>query len=98
MTARSPAPGRPAHADPDPDAAAWDAVVEANSLGSYLQLSAWARVKAVNGWTSRRLHDPAVGAGAQVLLRRAGPPFSIFRIRTWSHPSWFRRPEWNTRR
>ena len=55
---------------------AWDAFVEANPLGSYLQLSGWAAVKAVNGWTSRRLHDgdgadPAVGA--QVLLRRPGP-------------------------
>ncbi len=71
MTARRPAVGLPAHADPDP--AAWDAVVEANPLGSYLQLSGWARVKAVNGWTSRRLHDPASGTGAQVLLRRPGP-------------------------
>ena len=55
---------------------AWDGFVEANPLGSYLQLSGWAEVKAVNGWTSRRLHaadgdGPAVGA--QVLLRRPGP-------------------------
>ena len=71
MTARHGAAALAAHADPDP--AAWDAVVEANPLGSYLQLSAWARVKAVNGWTSRRLHDPDGGAGAQVLLRRPGP-------------------------
>ena len=60
----------------DPATTAWDAFVEANPLGSYLQLSGWAAVKAVNGWTSRRLHngggaDPA--AGAQVLLRRPGP-------------------------
>jgi len=55
----------------EPGAAAWDAVVEANELGSYLQLSGWATVKAVNGWTSRRLL--ADGAGAQVLLRRPGP-------------------------
>ncbi len=71
MTAPRAAEGLPTLADPDP--AAWDAVVEANALGSYLQLSAWARVKAVNGWTSRRLHDPEAGAGAQVLLRRPGP-------------------------
>jgi lipid II:glycine glycyltransferase (peptidoglycan interpeptide bridge formation enzyme) len=70
MTSRSTAPS-PAGADPAP--AAWDAVVEANPRGSYLQLSAWARVKAVNGWTARRLLDPAAGAGAQVLLRRPGP-------------------------
>ena len=53
------------------DAAAWDAFVEANPLGSYLQLSGWAEVKAVNGWRARRLL--ADGAGAQVLLRRPGP-------------------------
>jgi lipid II:glycine glycyltransferase (peptidoglycan interpeptide bridge formation enzyme) len=57
----------------EPDAAEWDAAVEANPLGSYLQLSAWARVKAVNGWDARRLHDPEAGVGAQVLLRRPGP-------------------------
>jgi lipid II:glycine glycyltransferase (peptidoglycan interpeptide bridge formation enzyme) len=56
---------------PGPDAAAWDAFVEANELGSYLQLSGWARVKAVNGWTARRLL--ADGSGVQVLLRRPGP-------------------------
>ena len=61
----------PAHPDPAPSA--WDAVVEANPRGSYLQLTAWARVKAVNGWSSRRLLDPAAGVGAQVLLRRPGP-------------------------
>jgi peptidoglycan pentaglycine glycine transferase (the first glycine) len=68
-----PVPGRP-------DAAAWDAAVEANPLGSYLQLTAWARVKAVNGWRSRRMLD-GVGddaVGAQVLLRRPGPlPWSF---------------------
>jgi peptidoglycan pentaglycine glycine transferase (the first glycine) len=58
--------------EPHPiDAAAWDARVEANGLGSYLQLSGWAAVKAVNGWSARRLL--ADGAGAQVLLRRPGP-------------------------
>ena len=55
---------------------AWDGFVEANPLGSYLQLSGWAEVKAVNGWTSRRLHaadGDAPAVGAQVLLRRPGP-------------------------
>jgi lipid II:glycine glycyltransferase (peptidoglycan interpeptide bridge formation enzyme) len=70
MTARLPAAAAGA---PEPPVDAWDAAVEANPLGSYLQLSAWARVKAVNGWSVRRLHDPAAGAGAQVLLRRPGP-------------------------
>ncbi|HEU0242448.1 MAG TPA: hypothetical protein VFQ75_00990, partial [Candidatus Limnocylindrales bacterium] len=74
MTASPPeaVPGGPPGAgSPDPDA--WDAYVEANPLGSYLQLEGWARVKAVNGWASRRLLDASAGAGAQVLLRRPGP-------------------------
>ncbi len=53
------------------DASGWDAFVEANPLGSYLQLEGWARVKAVNGWSARRLRDGTLGA--QVLLRRPGP-------------------------
>jgi lipid II:glycine glycyltransferase (peptidoglycan interpeptide bridge formation enzyme) len=57
----------------DLEPAAWDALVEANPLGSYLQLSGWARVKAVNGWKARRLFGPADRVGAQVLLRRPGP-------------------------
>ena len=57
------------------DDAAWDAFVERSRPGSYLQLVAWARVKAANGWASTRL---AVGAGggpigAQILLRRPRP-------------------------
>jgi peptidoglycan pentaglycine glycine transferase (the first glycine) len=57
---------------PDPDPMAWDALVEADARGSYLQLTAWARVKAINGWTSRRVLDAESGTGAQVLLRRPG--------------------------
>jgi len=57
----------------EPDPSVWDALVEANPRGSYLQLSGWARVKAVNGWTSRRVLVPGADAGVQVLLRRAGP-------------------------
>jgi lipid II:glycine glycyltransferase (peptidoglycan interpeptide bridge formation enzyme) len=72
MTARPDAAPAPVPSTPSPaDASAWDAFVEANPLGSYLQLSGWADVKAVNGWRSRRLL--ADGAGAQVLLRRPGP-------------------------
>ncbi len=49
------------------DTASWDAFVERDTRGSYLQLDGWARVKAVNGWVSRHLYDPgdiaaAVGA------------------------------------
>jgi lipid II:glycine glycyltransferase (peptidoglycan interpeptide bridge formation enzyme) len=52
---------------------AWDAFVEASDPGSYLQLSGWARVKAVNGWSAVRLRDEAAGVGAQVLVRRPRP-------------------------
>ncbi|HKF85830.1 MAG TPA: peptidoglycan bridge formation glycyltransferase FemA/FemB family protein [Candidatus Limnocylindrales bacterium] len=81
MTAPAPAPrpeAAPVHGRPDP--ATWDATVEANPLGSYLQLTSWARVKAVNGWRSRRMldGDGDAAVGAQVLLRRPGPlPWSF---------------------
>jgi lipid II:glycine glycyltransferase (peptidoglycan interpeptide bridge formation enzyme) len=58
-------------ASPDP-AADWDAFVEASDPGSYLQLSGWAAVKAVNGWTAHRILAPG-GIGAQVLVRRPRP-------------------------
>ena len=53
----------------------WDRFVEASDPGSYLQTSAWARVKAVNGWTAQTI-DTGAGAeriGAQVLVRRPRP-------------------------
>lgn len=60
----------PPLAEPD----AWDAFVIENELGSYLQRSAWARVKAVNGWTSARVvAGGGAPIGAQVLLRRPRP-------------------------
>jgi lipid II:glycine glycyltransferase (peptidoglycan interpeptide bridge formation enzyme) len=62
-----------AHGEPVPDTRAWDSFVESADLGSYLQLSAWARVKAVNGWSAVRLFDPAAAVGAQVLVRRPRP-------------------------
>jgi lipid II:glycine glycyltransferase (peptidoglycan interpeptide bridge formation enzyme) len=55
---------------------AWDAFVAASTPGSYLQLSAWAAVKAVNGWGAVRVderHDTGIRVGAQVLLRRPRP-------------------------
>ena len=33
-----------------PDDQGWDAFVEANPLGSYMQTRAWAQVKRPNGW------------------------------------------------
>jgi lipid II:glycine glycyltransferase (peptidoglycan interpeptide bridge formation enzyme) len=54
------------------DPADWDALVESSDPGSYLQLSAWAAVKAVNGWAAHRiLASPRLGA--QVLVRRPRP-------------------------
>ncbi len=54
--------------------AAWDAFVAGNDLGSYLQRTPWARVKAVNGWASARVvAGGAAPIGAQVLLRRPRP-------------------------
>ena len=72
----------PAAATPDlvlpgrlPEAAAWDAFVAGSAHGSYLQLSGWARVKAVNGWKARRvlLDVPGGQIGAQVLVARPRP-------------------------
>ena len=56
---------------------AWDAFVEASDPGSYLQLPAWASVKAVNGWTAHRIEGasqvPGGSIGAQILVRRPSP-------------------------
>jgi lipid II:glycine glycyltransferase (peptidoglycan interpeptide bridge formation enzyme) len=59
----------------------WDRFVEASDPGSYLQLSGWAAVKAVNGWSAHRILDDTRAAtgvttprvGAQVLVRRPRP-------------------------
>ena len=57
-----------------PEPEAWDAFVQGSELGSYLQRTAWARVKAVNGWSSARVvAGGTVPIGAQVLLRRPRP-------------------------
>jgi lipid II:glycine glycyltransferase (peptidoglycan interpeptide bridge formation enzyme) len=59
--------------DPREDPA-WDAFVAGADPGSYLQLAGWARVKAVNGWSSERLLAGASSPiGAQILLRRPRP-------------------------
>jgi peptidoglycan pentaglycine glycine transferase (the first glycine) len=56
------------------DPAGWDRFVEAGEPGSYLQLSGWAEVKAVNGWTAHRIAtDEPKRAGAQILVRRPRP-------------------------
>jgi lipid II:glycine glycyltransferase (peptidoglycan interpeptide bridge formation enzyme) len=54
------------------DASDWDAFVESSDPGSYLQLAAWAHVKAVNGWSAHRVQS-GDAVGAQVLVRRPRP-------------------------
>jgi len=66
------------HAQPGTvNAEAWDAFVASAEPASYLQLSGWAAVKAVNGWRNERLlAEPGGGVGAvgaQVLVRRPRP-------------------------
>ena len=61
------------------DPAEWDRFVEGSDPGSYLQTSAWARVKAANGWTAHRVLANADGdpdgdrIAAQILVRRPRP-------------------------
>ena len=64
---------RPAAATYLDDPTRWDAFVSDSDPGSYLQLSAWAAVKAVNGWSAVRLGATADRIGAQVLVRRPSP-------------------------
>ena len=74
---------RPKPVDPD-DAAAWDAFVAGADPGSYLQLSPWAAVKAVNGWSTVRLARGVAQRrqiGAQVLVRRPRPLPWALRLR-----------------
>jgi lipid II:glycine glycyltransferase (peptidoglycan interpeptide bridge formation enzyme) len=44
-----------------PSTAAWDAFVSCSNPGSYLQTSAWAEVKAPNGWVPMRFIGSAIG-------------------------------------
>jgi len=58
------------------DPSAWDEFVAASPQATYLQATAWGRVKAANGWSAEHVETvsgqgPRVGA--QVLLRRPGP-------------------------
>ena len=61
------------------ESAGWDGFVEASDPGSYLQMSAWATVKSVNGWSAHTIVTDAGGAaasgrmGAQILVRRPSP-------------------------
>ncbi len=54
----------------------WDATVAASAQPSYLQTTAWARIKAANGWRPVRCVDG--GMWAQVLIaRRRGLPWGV---------------------
>jgi lipid II:glycine glycyltransferase (peptidoglycan interpeptide bridge formation enzyme) len=64
---------RPAAATYLDDPTRWDAFVSESDPGSYLQLSPWAAVKAVNGWSAVRLGATGGRIGAQVLVRRPSP-------------------------
>ncbi len=62
------------------DTAAWDRFVAGSPNGSYMQLTAWSEVKAVNAWrTTRVVVDAPDGlVGAQVLMHDLGrSPWSI---------------------
>jgi peptidoglycan pentaglycine glycine transferase (the first glycine) len=56
----------------DVDGATWDDFVARRTPGSYLQTSAWARVKATNGWSALRFvgQSDAGSHGTQILLRK----------------------------
>ncbi len=60
---------------PVADDGAWDAFVASTAHGSYLQLAAWAAVKAANGWAATRVgaSTPDGRVAAQVLVRRPRP-------------------------
>lgn len=74
MTGDRPAADHPAFRLRTEDAA-WDAFVAAASRGAYAQQTAWAEVKAANGWTPERVvvDGPGGPIGAQVLVHRLGP-------------------------
>jgi peptidoglycan pentaglycine glycine transferase (the first glycine) len=55
-----------------PEPSDWDSFVESSDPGSYLQLNAWAKVKADNGWSAHVIR-PGDAIGAQVLVQRPRP-------------------------
>jgi lipid II:glycine glycyltransferase (peptidoglycan interpeptide bridge formation enzyme) len=57
---QSGASSRSSVVDLAPETAAWDAFVAGSNPGSYLQTSAWAEVKAPNGWTPVRFMGTSV--------------------------------------
>jgi lipid II:glycine glycyltransferase (peptidoglycan interpeptide bridge formation enzyme) len=56
-----------------PDTVTWDAFVSNSNPGSYLQTSAWADVKAPNGWTPLRFMGSSLGRDAAAASTPADP-------------------------
>lgn len=57
----------------DPPTEAWDAFLAASPRGQFQQSSAWARVKAIDGWTAAREYltpEPPESGGFQLLWKR----------------------------
>jgi lipid II:glycine glycyltransferase (peptidoglycan interpeptide bridge formation enzyme) len=70
--------------DVAPSTAAWDAFVSHSNPGSYLQTSAWAEVKAPNGWLPLRFIGSAIGSKVplsrrveSVIISPAGDPLTV---------------------
>jgi lipid II:glycine glycyltransferase (peptidoglycan interpeptide bridge formation enzyme) len=60
--------------DLDPETSRWDAFVAGCNPGSYLQTSAWAEIKAPNGWVPLRFTGTGMaGASTAADRRGAGP-------------------------
>jgi len=57
---RGAAPTRASAVDLAPDKARWDSFVARSNPGSYLQTTAWAEVKAPNGWTPVRFMGSSI--------------------------------------
>jgi len=67
------APMRQVQTSPPAQDAAWDDFVARHPAGHFLQSSAWARLRAAQGWAPWRVgvnDGPEIVAGAQVLVRR----------------------------
>src|SRR5450759_4126534 len=69
---RKPAVAGASVVDLAPKTQDWDGFVSRSNPGSYLQTSAWAEVKAPNGWTPIRFMG-AAATGAATAIGAAGP-------------------------
>ena len=60
-------PLRASVADLAPETSTWDDFVRRSNAGSYLQTSAWAEVKAPNGWTPLRFIGSTLASKAEIV-------------------------------